>query len=109
MEETKKSTAVVVPPLALNSPRDRAGTEGEGAKGEAKAAAGKEVAVAAGPGDVNGNGNQPGGGSFFAHYFLTFGWETGRPLLTYDEGSFRTGGGSSSRGPNSGTPLYYII
>lgn len=103
MEETKKSTAVVVPPLALNSPRDRAGTEGEGAKGEAKAAAGKEVAAAAGPGDVNGNGNgnQPGGGSFFAHYFLTFGWETGRPLLTYDEGSFRTGGGSSSRGPNS--------
>lgn len=98
MEETKKSSAVVVPPLALNSPRDRAGTEGEGAKGEAKAA-GKEVA-AAGPGDVSGNGNQPGG-SFFAHYFLTFGWETGRPLLTYDEGSFRTGGGGSSRGPNS--------
>jgi hypothetical protein len=107
MEETKKSSAVVVPPLALNSPRDRAGTEGEGAKGEAKAA-GKEVA-AAGPGDVNGNGNgnQPGG-SFFAHYFLTFGWETGRPLLTYDEGSFRTGGGGSSRGPNSGTLILYL-
>lgn len=100
MEETKKSSAVVVPPLALNSPRDRAGTEGEGAKGEAKAAG--QAVAAAGPGDVNGNsnGNQPGG-SFFAHYFLTFGWETGRPLLTYDEGSFRTGGGGSSRGPNS--------
>jgi hypothetical protein len=118
MEESKKQTtaaAPVIPPLSLPAPSSEHQAvvttslpEAEEAppvkENVSQAAAGVEAAQPQPQPQPHGEEQS----SFFAHYFLTFGWEMGRPLLTYDESSFRTPmRGGTSNGSSSGTSSLY--